>query len=413
MTSRLYTTFVLKRLAEQISGIFNSYRRLLDDEFAFHAGTQVPQVATIFDLLHDAPLDFKDAMMTLPEVVGATAYRHGFTGVKRIGHGGYAVVIGDDPRPGGLDLVERTALSRDKRRVIRLVPDHHVPDVLGDPDQPRPFDVRLDGDNEPIRDDDYPLLLSDIFLLPRHTTRLVFQDADGATMQAAGRPAILHCQLLPEVIALNDPELDRRKAEAAGDLLQVVLASLGVHVADAHGGNGGVLVGRKGQPLVLRTYPGDGTIREQYIPVVLDYGYYAEIGPKTLGVILARHGVTAAMVRDLIDRAGAGDGDLRAALDDDERPLADRLMTVIRESGLPRQSFGRLLYHVESTVIEPNLWITQSEQEWQTIKERSNPPLRDRRRLHRIYPSYDEIVFPQRVEEFEATLVSPEREHDH
>lgn len=393
---------ILEQLTQQLSGVLASYQRMLDDEFLFAAATQVPQAATLFDLVAGQQLPFADDTMTLPELLALIAYRYGFTGVRRIGHGGYAVVLGHDT-----DSESRFRLlgQRDPRRVMRLVPDHHVQDVTGTPDRPRRFDVGLDSANEPLRHPDYPLLLSDLFLLPRHTTRLVFHDASGAVRQAGGKPAILHCQLLPEVIPLNAGGLSQRLALAAGNLLEAGLAALGVSVADAHGGNGGVLVGRDGQPLTFKRHGGGGDTQPGLIPVVLDYGYYSEIGAKKLAGVLLHNGVTHAQLRDLLTCADLPPDIRQHCLGHLSNTDALAAFTAaIGESTLPREAFGRLLYRVEPLVLRPDIWISYSDQHWQTIKEKTYPPLHDQSRLNTLYPAYDEILFPQRIEEYHFTL---------
>jgi hypothetical protein len=265
----------------------------------------------------------------------------------------------------------------------------------------------LNAANEPIRDPAYPLLLSDLFLLPRHTTKLVFEDAEGNVIQAGGRPAILHCQLLPEVLPLNAAGIDQRMAVSAGDLLETALATLGAHVVDAHGGNGGVLVGQDGEPLRFTGPQPDGSVMAQYIPVVLDYGYYSTIGPKTLATVLVRNGVTAAMMRQTLQQAALSadqQAHLLTMLDDHSQPLEGRFAPIIKESGLDRRAFGRLLYDVQPPVFLPDIWIAPSEQQWRTTKEQSYPPLHDQARLITLYPAYDEILFPQRIEAYHFTL---------
>lgn len=350
------STATLDHLTGQFSGVFNYYRRMLDDEFIFASAAQVPQAATIFDTAAGNRLYFGGQALTLAQILALIAYRYGFSSVRRVGHGGYAVVVGHDPA----EAIPADPLDTDLRRVIRMVPDHHVQNVLGHADRPRPFDVRLDAHNEPIRDPNYPLLISDVFLLPRHTIRLVLVDGNGGVMQAGGWPAILHCQLLPEVVPLNDSRLDRRMALAAGEMLATALAALGVVVADAHGGNGGVLLGRSGDPL---TFHDPVTDQQQYFPVVLDYGYYAEIGPRTLSEVLARAGVMA------------------TAADD-------------------RWQVARLLY--QAHLFRPEIWIDRSETRWKTVKEKSYPPLHHQSRL--IYPAFDEILFPQRIETYHIPI---------
>lgn len=393
---------VHQRLTEQIGGLVGHYCRMLDDEFLFASAVQVPQVATIFDRMRRQALPFAGDTMTLPQLLALIAYRYGFTSIKPMGHGGYALVIGhhDDAVPSP---------EQDLRRVLRFVPDHHVPDVTGQPDKPRSFDVRLNTADEPIREVAYPLLLSDLFLLPRHTTRLVFQNERGELIQAGGRPAILHCQLLPEVIALNQTGLNQEMARAAGELLEAALATLGVSVADAHGGNGGVLVGPDGQPMIFQRRREDGTQITRYVPVVLDYGYYAEIGPKTLASVLVRNQVTLPMMSSLLDGYARNlepslRDTLQGLLRDDSLSVEARFAEIIQKCGLPRQTFGRLMYRVEPPILITQTWIDYSQRHWQTTKERSYPPLYDQSRLTTLYPAYDEILFPQRIEEYRFTL---------
>lgn len=351
----------LDALHNQMRGILNAYRRMLDDEFLFAAAVQVPQVAVIFERAGDAPLHFRGEALSLAELLTLIAYRYGFQQVQRIGQGGYAVVLGN-PNPA----------ASQPRRVLRLVPEHHVRSVVADSAVTREYDVRLDEQQEPIRDPDFPLLLSDLFLLPRHTTRLVFQRSDGTIAQAAGHPAILHCQLLPEVKAFNEEGLNRQMAQQAGELLETALATLGVSVADAHGGNGGVLLGADGEPLVQRSSDA-GDAAQRYTPLVLDYGYYSAIGPRQLAALLWRHGVW--------------EGQSQTALAE-----------TIKQSPDTPGTFGRWLYRVG--VVNPNIWITPAQDRWQTIKEQTYPALRDQSRLSRLYPDYDEVLFPQRIETY-------------
>lgn len=392
---------ILRQLAQQINGLMAGYLRMLDDEFLFAAGTQVPKVATIFEINDRKVLPFGVNTVTLPELLALIAYRYGFTSIRHMGQGGYAIVIGHDPDHAFPQAEAPT--DPELRRVIRFVPDHHVQNILARPDQRRPFDVLLDEHNEPIRDPAFPLILSDVFLLPRHTIKLVFHDAQGKIRQAGGSPAILHCQLLPEVIPLNASGLNQAMAQAAGLLLETVLASFGTHIADAHGGNGGVLLDAAGEPLRFTTPRPDGTLHTQYIPVVLDYGYYSEIGPKRLAAILAQHQVTPAQVAGIIAALPQA-ADLRALLDDAAQPLEARYAAVIAAAGCPRQAFGRLLYQVTPPAILPQLWLDQSEAQWRTTKEKNYPPLHDQARLNVLYPVYDEILFPQRIEEYHLTL---------
>jgi hypothetical protein len=290
-----------------------------------------------------------------------------------------------------------------QRRVLRLVPDHHVRDVLHKPGAPNDFDVRLDAQHEPIRDPDYPLLLSDLFVLPRHTTKLVFLNPDGSPAHAGGYPARLHCQLLPEIRPFAGSGLDQRMAVEAGNLLEAALATLGVGVADAHGGNGGALVGADGHPIVMRTVLPDRNERLEYVPVVLDYGYYSPIGARTLAAVLMYHGVNADSVGGLL-RQHPAMGAMLDSLAEMARPLVTRFAHVIEHSGLPRYAFGRLLYDVNPPILSPGFWIDYAEQHWQTTKERIYPPLQSQSRLKPLYPDYDEVLFPQRIEEYYLTL---------
>lgn len=365
----------LTALSQQISGIVAHYRRSLDDEFLFGSAAQIPQVATIFDRVGERPLHFSGENLSLTDLLTLIAFRYGFERVRVVGHGGYAVVLGN----------AETSTTPPQRRVLRLVPEHHVRDIVASGDSPREFDVRLDATGEPLRDPAYPLLLSDLLLLPRHTTRLVFHDATGTVVQAGGYPAVLHCQLLPEVRAFNGARLEQARTRAAGDLLEAALATVGVSVADAHGGNGGVLVGSDGQPI---TYD---TPDRPYIPVVLDYGYYSAISPRALAGLLRRYDVTPAAVRA---RLAAHRPDMEA---DDLADLIDR-------SGLPRSWFGRLLLDSAAAKLNPALWIDRAEDQWRTIKERTYPPLQAQARLSRLYPDYDEVLFPQRIETYHFTV---------
>ncbi|NJL92245.1 MAG: hypothetical protein HC915_00245 [Anaerolineae bacterium] len=371
----------LLELTRQVAGILNRYRRMLDDEFLFAAGAQVPQAATIFELAAEHPLPLASEALPLAEVLAQIAYRYGFSQVQLLGNGGYAVVLGHTQAP-----LPSASQRADLRRVLRLVPDHHVPNVLGRPGHPRPFDVALDAENEPLRDPAYPLLLSDLFLLPRHTTKLVFHAPDGQVAQASGQPAVLHCQLLPEVIPFNATRLNRQLANAAGDLLEAALASLGASVADAHGGNGGALVQPNGEPLTFTQTLPNGTQTQHYVPVVLDYGYYAEIGPKHLGRVLARCGVQAEQVAALVPQA-------RSVLQPSNRPLAELYGEVIANAELPRRAFGRLLYDLEPPMLRPDIWIELADANWRTIKGKVYPPLHHQARLASLYPAYDEIIF--------------------
>lgn len=364
----------LERLSRQIDGIISEYCRRLDDDFLFGAGAQIPQVATIFERVGSSPLYFSTEHLSLTELLTLIAYRYGFEAVQVVGYGGYAIVLGHD---------STAPTAHQQRRVLRLVPEHHVRDVVAHGDPLHPHNVRLDDTGEPIRDAQQPLLLSDLFLLPRHTTRLAFYQRDGRVVQAGGYPASLHCQLLPEVRAFNSPELDQRMARASGDLLEAALASLGVSVADAHGGNGGALLGPDGQPLVR-----DGL----YIPIVLDYGYYSQIEPQRLAALLLRYGLNREQLTAWWP----------ARIPNDASPAA--LAHSITTSGLPRKAFGRLLYQLQPTLIDAAVWIEQTMANWRTTKERVYPPLRAQSRLTRLYPSFDEVIFPQRIEEYSFTV---------
>jgi hypothetical protein len=330
------------------------------------------------------------------------AYRYGFNGVTRIGHGGYAVVIGHDETPQQRAQRNRPPTRREMRRVLRLVPDHHVQDIRGGAQQ-RPFDVELDDDNQPRRDPNFPLLLSDVFLMPRHTCKLIFYKTKDSAAQAGGKPAILHCQLLPQVIPMNGDGLNRDMAIRAGELLESALATLGVSVADAHGGNGGVLAGVDGKPLIYQKTMPNGQPIDMYIPVVLDYGYYSEIEPRKLGQILTRNGITVEMMQAFLESNGITTSQ-QQCLADTDRPLKERFAEIIADSSLKRAHFGRLLYQLDPPIIVPDMWLRYSEEQWQTTQEDNYPPLRDQSRLTTIYPSYDEIVFPQRIEEYHFQL---------
>jgi len=393
-------TKTLTQLQQQISGILRTFTNMLDDDFLFAAAAQVPQVATIIDAATPYALPFGYQHIDLPQLLAMVAYRYGFTDVAYQGHGGYAIVMRhaqttSEVRPG-----------TDYRRVLRLVPDHHVQDVMGKPGQPQPFDVRLNAQNETIRDATYPLLLSDVFLLPRHTTRVVFHNQKGQVIQAGGKPAILHCQLLPQVIPLNGDGLNRQMAQEAGILLEAALATLGVSVADAHGGNGGILVDQNNQPVVV-TQSGRGA--QQYIPVVLDYGYYSQIEPKRLAQVLIHYSVTPQMMMDLLAAAAIPTDEreqLTAALRQESSSQQDLFAAVIGQSSLPRADFGKLLYALQPPILSPDMWIEPSEAHWRTIKERNYPPLHGQSRLNTVYPTYDEIIFPQRIEEYHFVLMA-------
>ena len=372
----------LEALSNQIRGIISHYVRMLDDEFLFGSATQVPQVATIFDRVAGHPLQFQGDNLMLTELLTLIAYRYGFESVRIMGHGGYALVIGhqDDTQPS-------------QRRVLRLVPEHHVRDIIARTENAKEFDVRLTDDNEPIRDKVYPLLLSDLFLIPRHTTKLSFYDATGEILQAGGHPAVLHCQLLPEVRAFNQLKADKRMATQAGERLAAALATLGVSVADAHGGNGGVLIGEGGQPIIHHEQA-----EAQYIPIVLDYGYYSEIGPRTLATMLVHHGVSVDSVLAMLEQHASTNTITYAD------PFVEFLTRAIKESNLPRSLFGRLLYEIQPVLLNPYLWIDPAVKHWQTSKEKTYPPLHSQSRLARLYPVYDEVIFPQRIEEYTFTV---------
>ncbi|MCA9915114.1 MAG: hypothetical protein KC496_17285 [Anaerolineae bacterium] len=368
----------LESLLQQISGIVLLYQSMLDDDFLFGSAAQVPQVATIFDRVNGHTLHFGGEEVTLTELLTLIAYRYGFEDVRVIGHGGYAIVLGHR---------EKILSQGSQRRVLRLVPDHHVRNILAHGETIRHFDVRLDADNEPIRDEDYPLILSDLFLMPRHTTKLVFREEDGSIAQAGGYPAILHCQILPEVRPFNSTEIDRGLAQQAGELLEAALATLGVSVADAHGGNGGALVGFDGKP-ILRM---DQANKEPcYIPVVLDYGYYSQIGTRTLAQLLIRYGITPEDIRKHLSFS----------------PLASTqswqqsLTQFIDNSTLPRSAFGRLLLDARPDILDVHVWIEMAAHHWRTAKEKNYPALQAQSRLARLYPDYDEVLFPQRIEEY-------------
>jgi len=373
----------LSTLSMQINGIINYYIRLLDDEFLFGSAGQVPQVATIFDQVIKHRLYFGGEYVALTDLLTLIAYRYGLTTAKIMGHGGYALVLG---HPQANPSVGET-----QHRVMRMVPEHHVRDVTGEADIFREFDVQLTDDGTPIRDPDYPLLLSDLLLMPRHTTRLIFHNANGRPLLAAGYPAMMHCQLLPEVRAFNQLKADRGKVKQSGDLLEAALATLGVSVADAHGGNGGVLIGGDGGPVTFQPTEDDEPI---FIPIVLDYGYYSQISPKQLADILVRHGVDAAIIKARVPNF---------TYNPDE-PLKDQLRQVIAASERPRAYFGRWLYHLDPPLIDPTMWINRSKQHWETVKERTYPALREQSRLSRLYPDYDEVVFPQRIESYTFTI---------
>lgn len=379
-------------LSKQMGGFSYHYRNMLDDEFMFSAGMQVPQVATFFDLVGDKPLSFRDQELAFPDLLALIAYRYGLEKIRLMGHGGYAIVFGHAPG-------SKILYNEETRRVLRLVPEHHVRNVLPQTYPPNEYDVELDANFEPIRHPYYPLLISDLFLLPRHTTKLVFHWESGNVAQASGYPAMLHCQLLPEVRVFRNEGLDRRMAKEAGETLEIALATLGVSVADAHGGNGGVMVGQDGQPLIYRGNAPDGAVREQYIPVVLDYGYYSLIGAKTLAAILVRYEVSVQMVRSCLSRKK-----LATIVDDPDKPPVERIANFIARSDLPRYVFGRLLYQIQPPRLNPHIWISHAEAQWETAKERTYPALQQQARLKNFYPAYDEVVFPQRIETYPFTV---------
>lgn len=377
----------LETLSMQVQGIISHYTRMLDDEFLFGSATQVPQVATIFDRIAQHRLYFHGDSLSLTELLTLIAYRYGFEKVQIMGHGGYAIVLGNRDAPSTDDPAQR--------RVLRLVPDHHVRNIIAQPDKANEFDVRLTDKLEPQRNPDYPLLLSDLFLMPRHTCKLIFYDESGEILQAGGYPAILHCQLLPEARAFNQLKTNIAMANMAGDILEAALATLGVSVADAHGGNGGALMDSQGHPLQQDSQAG---LSSMYIPVVLDYGYYSRIGARTLASVLIRHGVSSDAFRDRL---------LQAAPDhsfEQGGTLLDFMTHEIDQSDLPRSHFGRLLYDVPSGFLNPYIWIDQAESHWKTAKEKAYPPLRGQSRLARLYPDYDEVIFPQRIEEYGFTV---------
>jgi hypothetical protein len=397
----------MQHLSAQINGIFRYYLRLLDDEFAFAAAVQVPQVATIFDAAQGRHIDFAGERLTLTQLIALIAYRYGFMSVRKIGHGGYAVVLGHDPQTEETARIMFNRPLAELRRVLRLVPDHHVQNIIGDPVNPtRPFDVQLDANNEPIRDPEYPLLLSDLFLLPRHTTKIVLRDARGEIMMAGGRPAILHCQLLPEAIAMNDSRLDQQMAIQSGERLAAGLATLGVSVADAHGGNGGVLVSPVGKPILRIGRGTDGKMGRHYVPIVLDFGYYSRIGPRTLSEMLLAYGVTIEMMAGTLEQTLPHiAAPLLTVLYDETRPLSERFQHVINESGLRRATFGRLLYFVDPPIVYRNMWIDHTRVAWESIRDNNYPALRDQSRLRTMYPTYNEITFPQHIETYDLQLM--------
>lgn len=384
---------ILEQLTRQIGGIMAGYQRMLDDEFMFAARVQVPQVATIFDFAQEHPFTWKGETRTLAQWLALIAYRYGFRSVTRLGHGGYAVVLGHgaDRDPA------RDAMP--SRRVLRLVPEHHVQNIVreGPFDDARPFDVYLDKNDKPIRRPDYPLVLSDLFLLPRHATRLVFYERDGQVAKAGGHPAVLHCQLMPEVKPLNSDGLDQMMAREAGEMLEAALATLGVRVADAHGGNGGVIVGQDGRAMVDEDFASGH--RRRYVPLVLDYGYYAGMSARQMARLLALHRVRTEQVRDLL-RARRQDRRAGLLLDATELTLEQRYAEVIDVSGLHPAVFGRLLHEIDPPLINPSMWISRSEKRWVSVKEQTYPPLSSR-----VEPAYDEFIFPQRVESHDLTRV--------
>lgn len=377
----------LETLSTQLHSILSHYRNMLDDEFLFGAAIQVPQVATIFDRVWNNSLRFGGEDLSFIELLTLIVYRYGFEEVQLMGHGGYAIVLGHK--------ADQSA-SQHQRRVLRLVPEHHVRNIVAQSETDNEFDVRLDDNGEPVRNTDYPLLLSDLFLMPRHTTKLVFREANGEVAQAGGYPASLHCQLLPEARAFNKPQINQRIAKDSGNLLEAALATLGVSVADAHGGNGGGLIGNDGQPLIHQI--ADQAETQHYIPVVLDYGYYAQIGARTLASILVRFGVTEKIVYTHLDIHAQN------VITENANTWLECLTEIIAQSGLPRSAFGQLLYHVPSSFLNPYIWIDPAEHHWKTTKEKTYPPLQAQSRLQHLYPDYDEVIFPQRIEEYNFTL---------
>ncbi|MEO0597868.1 MAG: hypothetical protein AAF126_17290 [Chloroflexota bacterium] len=383
-------------LSQQLQGMISRYRIMLDDEFVFGSGAQMPQVATILDRAGDTWLRFKTEQVTLTEMLTLIAYRYGFESLRQMGHGGYAIVM--------THAQTFSVKTEAQRRVFRLVPDHHVRDVLRNPADPRPYDVELDANNEPIRHPDYPLILSDLFLLPRHTTKLIFHERNGKVAQAGGYRALLHCQLLPEVRALNSIGLDTQKAKDAGNLLEMALATLGVAVADAHGGNGGVLLNRAGDPLTFDIPQADGTTEAHYIPVVLDFGYYSTIGSKRLARVLENYGVTPTMMHDCLRQQGY-EPDIPTEIDlSNSETVQAHYIDLIEKTDIPRHLLGRLLYHTQPQVLYPKMWIEYAEHHWETTKEHHYPALDAQSHLVGLYPQYDEVVFPQKIEEYHFIL---------
>lgn len=371
----------IENLSQQVQGILSRYQWMLDDDFLFADGAQIPQVATIFDRMANQALQFQGDDVSLSELLTLVAYRYDLDDIHVVGHGGYAIVIGNR------DISQSP-------RVMRLVPEHHVRNIVVESDNAPDFEVRLDDEREPIRDATYPLILSDLFMMPRHTTKLIFQTADGKPVQAGGYPASLHCQLLPRVHPFNQPGLDQQLARQSGELLALALASLGVSVADAHGGNGGVLMDADGQPIFHTTRQSDGTLISQYIPVVIDYGYYSRIGTRTLAEMLIKSGVTHAQVQSCLLQHAPN------TRVEDRQLSVDSLATIMDQSGLSPAIFGRLLYDILPARLNPLMWINHATHHWQTAKERTYPPLKTRSRLARLYPEFDEVVFPQRIEEY-------------
>ncbi len=374
----------LEGLLKQISGVMRRYRLMLDDDLLFGAGVQVPQVATIFDIVSDRRLRFSGEDLQLSELLTLIAYRYGLEDIHVIGHGGYAIVLS----------AATTESAFQQRRVVRLVPDHHVRDLAGAGTR-RSYDIQLDAKGEPIRLNSTSLLLSDLFLVPRHTTLLSFQDGDGGFLQAAGYPAKMHCQLLPEVRALNHPDLNPSMAHDAGALLEAALATLGVAISDGHGGNAGALLNADGTPVIYRTKYG----KTFYVPVVIDYGYYTRVGSRRLAELLVTYGVTEKMVQALLDAKNVSLSS--------ELSWPDGLQYVIETSELQAHDFGSLLLDVPEPFLDTGIWINQAEHQWQTVKERTYPPLQDQARLSRLYPQYDEVLFPQRIEEYEFQVGTP------
>ncbi len=379
----------LSPLLNQMSGIISYYRHILDDEFMFGAAAQIPHVATVFDRVGQGVLHFAGEDVSLSELLTLIAYRYGFEGVRMVGNGGYAIVLGHE---------DNTSFRPQERRVLRFVADHHVRDIVAKDAKQNDFDVQLNAHGEPIRGTQYPLLLSDLFLMPRHTTKLIFRDNTGSIIQAGGYPAILHCQLLPEIWSFTHSRLDQRMAKNTGDLLESALTTLGVSIADAHGGNGGVLIGADSQPILWQPAHGD----THYVPVVLDYGYYAKVGSRMLATILIRHGLTPAILRESL---GIEVSDTPPYQPTDA--WITELRALIEASPLPRSAFGKLLHQLQPHRLNPDIWVDRAEHNWHTLKERMYPALQAQSRLSRLYPDYDEVIFPQRIEEYNFVIPHP------